>query len=126
MTHARLPYVVIVDDEIAVREATASLLRSAGLRVAGFASAEHFLRCVSADGAGCLILDINLPGMNGLQLHQFLRHKGSNVPVIFITGRDDSAGRIRSQAMQDGAHALLLKPFLDEDLLSAVHSALRE
>lgn len=126
MKQASLPYVAIVDDEIAVREATASLLRSAGLRVASFASAEHFLRCASADGAGCLILDINLPGMNGLQLQQLLRRQGNNVPVIFITGRDDSAGRIRSQALQNGAHALLLKPFLDEELLSAVHSALQE
>ena len=117
--------VAVVDDEAAVCEATASLLRSAGLRVASFTSAEDFLAGASPGDFGCLILDVNLPGMNGLQLQQSLVQNGCGVPVILITARDDGDGRIRAQAMQQGARALLFKPFLDDDLLDAVRSALQ-
>ena len=122
-TNSRI--VAIVDDEVAVREATASLLRSAGLRVASFSSAEDFLAGASPDDFGCLIFDVNLPGMNGLQLQQSLVHSACSVPVILITALDDADGRIRAQAMQQGARELLFKPFLEDDLLDAVRSALQ-
>ena len=126
MTQAIHPTVIIVDDEAAVREATASLLRSTGLRVSSFASAEDFLGSASPEGVGCLILDINLPGMSGLELQQqcLARPQWRRVPIIFITAREDRGDRIRAQAMRDGAHAFLPKPFIDDELLNAVHSAM--
>jgi len=116
--------VAIVDDENAVREALASLLRSTGLPVASFTSAEEFLHSSSHDDIGCLILDINLPAMSGLHLQQLLASKGSHIRIILITAQEDRAGRIQAQVTLAGAHALLFKPFLDEDLLGAVQSAL--
>lgn len=126
MTQAIHQTVIIVDDEAAVREATASLLRSTDLRVVSFASAEDFLRSARPEGVGCLILDINLPGMSGLELQQqcLVRPRWRRVPIIFITAREDRGDRIRAQAMRCGAHAFLPKPFIDDELLNAVHSAM--
>jgi FixJ family two-component response regulator len=116
--------VAVVDDQAALREATENLLKSAGLKAVGFASAEDFLQAAALDGAGCLILDVRLPGMSGLELQQLLAGDGIHVPIVFITAQEDSDGQMRAQALRSGALAFLRKPFNDEDLLNAVRSAL--
>ena len=117
--------IAIVDDQAALREATENLLKSAGLKAVSFASAEDFLRATPLDGAGCLILDVRLPGMSGLELQQRLAADGIHVPIVFITAQEDGDGRMRAQALRSGALAFLRKPFSDEDLLNAVRSALQ-
>lgn len=126
MTQAIHPTVIIVDDEASVREAVASLLRSNYLHVLSFASAEEFLQSARPESVGCLILDINLPGMSGLelQLQCLMRPQWRGVPIIFITAREDRGDRMRAQAMRYGAHAFLPKPFINDELLHAVHSAM--
>jgi len=116
--------IAIVDDQAALREATENLLKSAGLKAVSFASAEDFLQAAPLDGAGCLILDVRLPGMSGLELQQHLAADGIHVPIVFITAQEDGDGRMRAQALRSGALAFLRKPFNDEDLLNAVRSAL--
>ena len=116
--------IAIVDDQAALREATENLLKSAGLKAVSFASAEDFLQATPLDGAGCLILDVRLPGMSGLELQQRLAADGIHVPIVFITAQEDSDGRMRARALRSGALAFLRKPFSDEDLLNAVRSAL--
>ena len=116
--------VAVVDDQSALREATENLLKSAGLKAVSFASAEDFLQAAPLDGAGCLILDVRLPGMSGLELQQHLAADGIHVPIVFITAQEDGDGRMRAQALRSGALAFLRKPFNDEDLLNAVRSAL--
>src|SRR5258706_31052 len=118
--------IAIVDDQAALREATENLLKSAGLKAVSFASAEDFLQARALDGAGCLILDVRLPGMSGLELQQHLAADGIHVPIVFITAQEDGDGRMRAQALRLGALAFLRKPFSDEDLLNAVRSALQE
>lgn len=119
-------FIAVVDDEAALREATDGLLRSAGFRAEGFASAEDFLRSECRDRAGCLILDVRLPGMSGLELQQHLARTGCYIPIVFITAQEDSGGRMKAQALRAGAVAFLHKPFGDEDLLHAVRSASEE
>jgi FixJ family two-component response regulator len=116
--------IAIVDDQAALREATENLLKSAGLKAVSFASAEDFLQATPLDGAGCLILDVRLPGMSGLELQQRLAADGIHVPIVFITAQEDSDGQMRARALRSGALAFLRKPFSDEDLLNAVRSAL--
>ena len=116
--------IAIVDDQAALREATENLLKSAGLKAVSFASAEDFLQAAPLDGAGCLILDVHLPGMSGLELQQHLAADGIHVPIVFITAQEDGDGQMRAQALRSGALAFLRKPFNDEDLLNAVRSAL--
>ena len=116
--------VAIIDDEEALREATESLLRSAGFKAKSFGSAEAFLRSNSRATAGCLVLDVDLPGMNGLELQLELIRNGCAIPVIFMTAQHDDQGTMRERALRAGALAFLQKPFGDEDLLSAVRSAL--
>ena len=116
--------IAIVDDQAALREATENLLKSAGLKAVSFASAEDFLQATPLNGAGCLILDVRLPGMSGLELQQHLAADGIHVPIVFITAQEDSDGQMRAQALRSGALAFLRKPFNDEDLLNAVRSAL--
>jgi len=118
------PTIVVVDDQAALREATENLLKSAGLKAVSFASAEDFLQAAALDGAGCLILDVRLPGMSGLELQQHLAANGIHVPIVFITAQEDSDGEMRARALRSGALAFLRKPFSDEDLLNAVRSAL--
>ena len=115
--------VAIVDDDLAVREATESLLRSAGFKAEKFASAEEFLQFSGQDRACCLILDVGLPGMSGLELQRVLAHNGFRIPIVFITACNNSDDRIQAQALRAGALAFLRKPFDDEDLLNAVRSA---
>jgi FixJ family two-component response regulator len=117
--------IAIVDDQAALREATENLLKSAGLKAVSFASAEDLLQARALDGAGCLILDVRLLGMSGLELQQHLAADGIHVPIVFITAQEDGDGRMRAQALRSGALAFLRKPFSDEDLLNAVRSALQ-
>ena len=118
------PLIVIVDDEPLVREATENLLRSAGLRSVGFGSAEEFLDSAQHRNAGCLILDVQLPGMSGLELQDVLACTGPGVPIVFLTAHDDADGRTASRALKAGAKAFLRKPMGHDDLLCAVQSAL--
>jgi FixJ family two-component response regulator len=114
----------VVEDDAGVREATVSLLQSAGFAARGFATAEQFLRSRSRAQVGCLILDVALPGMSGLALQESLRVKGLEVPVIVVTGLQDRAGQVRALALEGGAVGCLRKPFSDQELLSVVKRAL--
>jgi FixJ family two-component response regulator len=116
--------IAVVDDEAALRQAIRSLLRSAGFNAQCFASAAELLRADSVKRAACLILDVHLPGMSGLELQQLLVAQGARIPVIFITGQDDANGSLQARALQAGAVAFLRKPFLEEDLLHALQQVL--
>ena len=116
--------IAIVDDDASMREAIASLLTAYGFATQTFASGEAFLDCAAANAAACLVLDINLSGMSGLELRQRLNADGSQLPVIFITGADDDA--IRRQAANAGCVACLRKPFAADLLISAINMAVRE
>ena len=113
--------IAVVDDDESVRMAVASLLRSVGFVVLRFASAEEFLRRSDLQSIACLILDVRMPGMDGLQLQRYLRAEGWLVPTIFLTAHGDDRGR--AQAFAGGAMAFLPKPFDADVLLSAVKSA---
>ena len=115
--------IAVVDDEAALCEALESLLRSAGFSPMTFPSAEAFLASEHGKGAGCLILDVRLPGMSGLELQQHLANSGSQIPIVFITAQEDGDGQLQAQALRGGALACLRKPFDDEDLLRALQSA---
>ncbi len=114
----------VVDDDIWVRESLDSLIRSAGMEVKTFASAEEFLDSADPHKADCLILDVRLPGMSGIELHRQLLARRFNRPVVFITAHasDEVA---RSKAASDWTVAYLIKPFSDDELLDAVHAALK-
>lgn len=116
------PIVFVVDDDLSVREALSSLIRSVGLRVETFASAQDFLRHQRPDAAACLVLDVRMPGLSGLDLQRELAHAGERIPIIFITGHGDIPMSVR--AMKAGAVEFLPKPFRDEDLLDAIREAL--
>jgi FixJ family two-component response regulator len=113
--------IAVVDDDESVRLAVASLLRSAGFVELLFASAEEFLRQKNGQPIACLILDLRMPGMDGLQLQRQLRGAGCLVPTIFLTAHGDD--HARAQALAGGATAFLPKPFDAEVLLDAVRSA---
>jgi FixJ family two-component response regulator len=112
----------VVDDDESVRRATTLLIESFGFRAAAFESAETFLRSGHLDDTSCLILDVQMPGMNGLQLQSHLAAVGCGIPIIFITGYENKDSR--RQAMRAGAAAFLGKPFSDEQLLQTIRSAL--
>lgn len=114
--------VFVVDDDAAVRAALDSLLRSIGLRVNSFDSAGAFLAHARTETPACLILDVRLPGMGGLELQRTLQDMQDRLPVIMITGHGDIPMSVR--AMKSGAQDFLTKPFDEEDLLHAVHAAL--
>jgi FixJ family two-component response regulator len=114
--------VCIVDDDESVREALESLLRSIGLRPVAFESAEDFLQSPYPGTAGCLILDLMMPGMDGRELHQQLLGRGYGIPIIFLTAHSNDEDRGR--AMEAGAVAFLPKPVDGDVLLGAVASAL--
>jgi FixJ family two-component response regulator len=122
MTLAGAPIVFIIDDDAAVRASIQDLLESFGLRSESFGSAEEFLRCKRPDGPSCLVLDVRLPGVNGLDFQRRLLEAGFQIPIIFITGHGDIPMTV--QAMKSGAVEFLTKPFLDRDLLNAIHQAL--
>ena len=116
------PVVFVVDDDAALRESLADLFASVDLRVATFASAADFLRGVAADAAGCLVLDVRLPGLSGLDFQADLAKSNIRLPIVFITGHGDIPMTVR--AMKAGAVEFLTKPFRDQDLLEAVQRAL--
>src|SRR6266852_2382541 len=122
MTRADAPTVFVVDDDAGVRAAIQGLLKSAGLRCECFRSAEEFLRRDRADGPSCLVLDVGLPGVNGLEFQRELADAGIQIPVIFITGHGDIPMTVK--AMKSGAVEFLTKPFRDQDLLDAIQQAL--
>jgi FixJ family two-component response regulator len=120
---SQTPHVSVVDDDESIREAIKSLLRSVGLGADTFASAEDFLNSGSLRQTACLILDVRMPGMSGLELQQRLASDNCRIPVIFITAHA-SDGEARARALQLGAIDFLFKPFSEEALLSDVYTAL--
>ena len=116
------PVVFVIDDDASVRVALSSLVRSVGLRVEVFASASEFLATKRTNGLSCLILDVRLPGMSGLQFQAELAKANSVIPTIFITGHGDIPMSVK--AMKAGAVEFLTKPFRDQDLLDAIDVAL--
>lgn len=113
----------IVDDDEPVRDSISSLLRSAGFNATTFPSAEAFLKSHPACSAACLILDVRMPGMSGLDLQRRIAETGSSVPVIFATAHADDC--VRRRAHKQGAIAVLRKPFSDEALFQALGNALK-
>jgi FixJ family two-component response regulator len=120
----RQTMVFVIDDDTATRETLSSLIRSVGLRVQHFASAEEFLRYKRPDTDSCLVLDIRLRGMSGLDFQHKLADRGISIPIIFITGHGDIQMSVR--AMKAGAIEFLTKPFRDQELLDAIHVALEK
>jgi FixJ family two-component response regulator len=116
------PIVFIIDDDLSVREAISNLLESIGLDAKTFGSTEEFLRAERPDSPSCLILDVMLPGMRGLEFQEVLEQSGTSIPIIFITAHGDIP--MTSRAMKKGAIEFLPKPFPKEDLLAAVHRGL--
>ena len=114
--------VFVIDDDESIRESLKSLIRSVGLKVQTFASAHEFLRSERPDVAACLILDVRMPGLSGLDLQRDLSEANIHIPIIFITGHGDIPMSVR--AMKAGAVEFLTKPFRDQDLLDAIQQAL--
>ncbi len=117
-----LPTVTVVDDELHVLKAVARLLRSEGFPVATFSSPREFLDQLDPGAPGCLVLDMSMPQMSGLEIQQELEKRGCLLPVIFLTGRADVPATV--QAMKRGAADFLTKPVEDEDLLAAIRRAM--
>lgn len=116
------PTVFVVDDDEAMRRSLKWLLESTGMRVQTFDSADAFLTAYAPDWAGCLLLDVRMPGMSGLELHAYLTRADYLLPVVIITGHGDVAMAVK--AMQAGALDFIEKPFHDEDLLRSIRRAL--
>src|ERR1035438_9199496 len=121
MTPAGAPMVFVVDDDEGVRASIQGLLNSVGLRSETFGSAQEFLRSKRPDGPSCLVLDVRLPGVSGLDFQRQLVDAGTHIPVIFITGHGDIPMTVK--AMKSGAVEFLTKPFRDQDLLDAINQA---
>jgi FixJ family two-component response regulator len=119
---ANLPLISVVDDDDSVRKSLSGLIRSAGFGVMVFASAEEFLTSDHLPDTDCLILDVRMPGMNGLDLHRRLATRHCRIPVVFITAHGDEEARQR--ALNGSAVDYLLKPFSEEALLNAIDAAL--
>ena len=111
----------IVDDDESVREALCGLLRSVGYAVKAFASAEEFLASDQLRNADCLVLDVRMPGMGGIELHRQLVAGHYEIPVILITAHEDDG--MQARALSGGVGAVLFNPFSEEAILSAIHSA---
>jgi FixJ family two-component response regulator len=122
MTPAVTATVFVVDDDAGMRASIAGLLKSVGLRSECFGAAEEFLRSNRPDVPTCLVLDVSLPGINGLEFQQKLADAGVQIPIIFITGHGDIPMTVK--AMKSGAVEFLTKPFNDQDLLNAIQQAL--
>jgi FixJ family two-component response regulator len=119
-----MPTVFVVDDDAAVRKAIARLLQSAGIAVAAFASPKEFLVQYNPATPGCLVLDIAMPGLNGLELQAALGKKVTTLPIIFLTGHGDVPKSV--QAMKGGAFDFLTKPVKDRDLLRTVRAGIQK
>ena len=117
------PIVCVIDDESSVRDSLTNLLRSAGLKVQSFASAQDFLSDWPRETPGCLLLDVQMPGLSGLDLQRELGSTDTQIPIIFMAGYGDIPMTVR--AMKAGAVEFLTKPFREEDLLSAVDQAVK-
>ena len=115
------PTVYLVDDDVSVLRGLGRLLAAAGMKVAAFDSPREFLGHLDPAAAGCLVLDVAMPGLNGLELQQALAAKGSVLPIVFLTGRGDIP--ISVEAMKRGAADFLTKPVDDEELLAAIRNA---
>jgi FixJ family two-component response regulator len=122
MTSARTSTVFVIDDDASMRDSIQGLLKSAGLRSETFGTAEEFLRNERPEGPSCLVLDVGLPGVNGLDFQRQLASSGIQIPIIFVTGHGDIPMTVK--AMKSGAVGFLTKPFDDQDLLNAIHQAL--
>ena len=116
------PVVFIIDDDPSVREALADLLRSANLKVKTFVSAQEFLQQEHPDTPGCIVLDVKLPGMSGLEFQRALMKLGVDLPIIFISGHGDIPMSV--QAMKSGAIEFLTKPLNEQELLDAIQVGL--
>jgi FixJ family two-component response regulator len=114
--------VFVVDDDAAVRQALSSLIRSVGLAVEAFSSAKEFLQVGPQEGPHCLVLDVRLPGISGLDFQTELERMGKHIPIIFMTGHGDIPMTVK--AMKGGAVEFLTKPIRDQDLLDAIRVAL--
>jgi len=114
-------FIAIVDDDVSVREGLQSLIRSAGWKAEAFASAHEFLARSGAESPACLVLDLQLPGLSGLDLQKRIAEVGLEIPIVFLTGHGDIPASVR--AMKAGAVEFLTKPFEEQDLLRAVHEA---
>lgn len=122
MTPSGASIVFVVDDDAGMRVSIQGLLKSAGLRSESYGTAEEFLGSKRPDGPSCLVLDVSLPGVNGLDFQHELADAGVQIPIIFITGHGDIPMTVK--AMKTGAVEFLTKPFIDRDLLEAIHQAL--
>ncbi len=122
MTSAGAPTVFVIDDDAEVRASIEGLLRSVGLQSEIFGTAQEFLRSKRPDGPTCLVLDVRLPGVSGLDFQHELAQAGIQIPIVFITGHGDIPMTVK--AMKSGAVEFLTKPFRDQDLLDAIHQAL--
>src|SRR4029077_460230 len=119
MTSTAAPTVFVIDDDPLVRSAIHGMLKSVGLRSETFATPQEFLHSKRADGPSCLVLDVRLPGVNGLDFQRELADEGIRIPVILITRHGDIPMTVK--AMKSGAVEFLTKPFRDQDLLDAIH-----
>src|SRR5579863_3934731 len=123
MTSSDQPTVLIIDDDSRMREAMQRLLKTVGLHSESFATPQDFLGHKLPDGPTCLVLDVRLPGMSGLEVQSQLKEAGTQIPIIFITSHGDIPMTVK--AMKSGAVEFLTKPFRDQDLLDAIHQALK-
>lgn len=117
------PLLCVVDDDESVRESLPDLIKEFGFAARSFSSAEEFLSSGVVDETSCLILDIAMPGMGGLELREELKRRGREIPIIFITGQRDET--IRARVLRQRVAGFLLKPFNDTDLLAAIKTALQ-
>jgi len=122
MTPTSAPMVFVIDDDAGVRASIHGLLKSVGLQSETFGTAQEFLRSKRPDGPSCLVLDVRLPGVSGLDFQRQLADAGTHIPIIFITGHGDIPMTVK--AMKSGAVEFLTKPFRDQDLLDAIRQAL--
>jgi FixJ family two-component response regulator len=122
MKSASVPTVFVVDDDALVRKAIQGMLKSVGLRSETFRTPQEFLDTKQPDGPSCLVLDVRLPGVSGLDFQRHLTEAGIRIPIIFITGHGDIPMTVK--AMKSGAVEFLTKPFRNQDLLDAIHQAL--
>jgi FixJ family two-component response regulator len=122
MKPAGSPAVFVIDDDAGMRASIQGLLKSVGLQSEAFGTTQEFLHSKRPDGPSCLVLDVRLPGINGLEFQRDLADMGIRIPIIFITGHGDIPMTVK--AMKSGAVEFLTKPFHDQDLLDAIHQAL--
>src|SRR5690349_4686080 len=122
MKSAGSPTVFVIDDDASVRAAIEGMLKSVGLRSKSFGTTQEFVISKQMDGPSCLVLDVRLPGISGLEFQRKLADAGFQIPIIFITGHGDIPMSVR--AMKSGAVEFLTKPFRDQDLLDAIYQAL--